>query len=61
MVIQLCSRTDETKMGTVCRSAHVRLSRNYVTKKVTVNKKASIQGVIALWADHRDINTDQVP
>ena len=48
-------------MGTLCRSAHVRLSRNYVTKKVTVNKKASIQGVVALSADCRDVNTDQVP
>ena len=43
-------------MGTVCKSAHVRLSRNYVTKKVTVNKKASIQGVVVLWADCKDIN-----
>ena len=48
-------------MGTVCRSAHVSLSRNYVTKKVTVNKKASIQGVVTLWADYKDTNTDQVP
>ena len=43
-------------MGTVCRSAHVSLSRNYVTKKVTVNKKASIQGVVVLRADCKDIN-----
>ena len=43
-------------MGTVCKSAHVRLSRNYVTKKVTVNKKASSQGVVTLWEDCRDIS-----
>ena len=43
-------------MGTVCKSAHMRLSRNYVTKNVTVNKKASIQGVVVLWADCKDIN-----